>query len=332
MEFEGEHGVIRHFLMDCEVKSRTGHTLRKYRHDLGVLSGLLRDVCKVTQMEQVTVLHLRQCVQYLLTQPVKHVGGRRTDKETLSVNSVRGYVRVWKVFFNWCYQEELISSNPVDRLKLPKPEKKVKPTLEPAHMERMLAACDMTTPMGFRDYVFLLLLFDTGIRLNEIRMLKLVDVHDGYIKVFGKGRKEREIGIHPEVSKLVWKYIHKFRHPKDPNDPYLFIGVCRGHGPLARTSVNFFLKRIQRASGLEHVKISPHVFRHTFAKLYLSRGGDLFKLSRELGHSDVAVTKIYLEDFGSVEARRDHTAFSPIESIQLRKMRGGKKRRGSTNF
>ena len=75
----------------------------------------------------------------------------------------------------------------------------------------MLASCDTNTIVGFRNYVMFLLLLDTGIRVSEFCSLQVVDVHPRYIKVFGKGSKEREIGLHPDVSKLLWKYIQKYR-------------------------------------------------------------------------------------------------------------------------
>src|SRR2546425_538521 len=87
----------------------------------------------------------------------------------------------------------------------------------------MLATCDLSTDLGFRDYVVLLLLFDTGMRISEVCSLRIADVHDTYVKVFGKGRKEREIGIHPEVSKLLWKYVHKHRLAKDPSETLIFL-------------------------------------------------------------------------------------------------------------
>ncbi len=74
------------------------------------------------------------------------------------------------------------------------------------------------------------------------------------------------------------------------------------------------------------MRVSPHTFLHTFAKIYLEQGGELFKLSRELGHSDIQVTKVYLEDFGSTEARRDHNSFSPLSRLSLGDRRKRRKR------
>lgn len=318
--------TLKHYLID--VDNNLGDlTLKSYTQRAGLLLQLLATICKdqngesvsVTMLEQVTTLYLRQCVQHLLTTPLDLTSshGRKPEYgKILAPSTVKAYIRVWKAFFSWCYEEELIGSNPAARLKHPKAPNRIRPAFIAEHIEKMLAACDTSTSEGFRNRVILLLLLDTGLRIAEISSLKVSDVYDNYIKVEGKGRKEREIGIYPEMSKLLWKYIHKYRNPANPTETALFIG--RGK-PLNASGVHYVIKRIQKVCGLEDIKFSAHVFRHTFAKMYLKRGGDLFKLSRQLGHSDINTTKIYLEDFNSTDAREDYDAFSPLAGIDLKK-------------
>ena len=90
----------------------------------------------------------------LLTVPVAS-NGRRPEREDgiLSISTVKGYIRIWKAFFSWCYQEELINANPASRLKFPKAPKKITPAFTDEHIEKMVAACDTSTDFGFRDYV-----------------------------------------------------------------------------------------------------------------------------------------------------------------------------------
>ncbi len=316
MKLDGENGVIQHFLMDVDNRL-SDHSLVSYTHRLGVLARLLHDVCCVEDLEVVTVQHLRLCVQYLLNEPIIGKSYRPLEDGKLSVSTVRGYIRVWKAFFNWCYQEELIDSSPVARLKPPKASKHITPAFTTEHIEKMIASCDTSTDFGFRNYVVLLLLLDTGMRISEIATLKVEDVNfqSSCVKVFGKGRREREIGIYPEMAKLLWKYIQKYRKSSNPDEHALFIGH---KGPIGVHGVNYIIKGIKSKSGLEDIEFHAHVFRHTFAKMYLERGGEVFKLSREMGHSDVRITKIYLEDFGSTEARRDHNSYSPLAGINLK--------------
>lgn len=309
--------TVRHYLVDLQIRGRTEVTVADYRRRLDDVVELLKTLCSISELEQVTIHHLRQCIQHMLTAKIEYVRGRKSDNDLLSPVTVRAYVRVIKTFFHWCYQEDLLSDDPSKRLVSPKVPVRVVPAFTEAHIEKMLATFDTSTPTGFRDYVIILLLLDSGMRLSELCGLNVDDVREGYVKVFGKGRKEREIGIHPEVGKLLWKYMHKYRKPVDPMEKALFIG----HGKrLLVQGVQEVTKRVQQRSGLQGIKFSPHIFRHTFAKMYLEKGGELFKLSREMGHSSVQITSnVYLGDFSSTEARKEHTAFSPIARIDLKK-------------
>jgi integrase/recombinase XerD len=325
MKLEGKDGVLTYYLMDVENRLGDALTLVSYTRSLKLLIDLLNDLCGVTELEQVTTKHLRECIQHLLTVPLESSKGRPPESSdgVLAISTVKGHIRIWKAFFNWCYQEELMDTNPVTRLKSPKAPKRMTPAFTDEYVQKMLATCDTSTPKGFRDYIILLLLLDTGVRLAEIATLTIDNIQEGYIKVFGKGRREREIGLHPEMSKMLWKYVHKYRKSNDPGERALFIGQ---RGSMSRSGIEQVVKGIQKKAGLEHVKVTPHVFRHTHSKVYMENGGDLLKLSRELGHSSIQVTRIYLEDFGSIEARKDHNAFTPLSSLHLKKQAKRKRR------
>jgi site-specific recombinase XerD len=163
----------------------------------------------------------------------------------------------------------------------------------------------------------LLTLMDTGIRVSELCGLTVDDVHEGYLTVFGKGAKEREVGLGPTASRALWKYlhVHRPRPVSSEQERHVFLGY-RGV-PMLRNGVNQALERIGRRAGLHGVRMSPHTFRHTFARGWLENGGEIFKLSRVLGHSEMQTTQIYLRDFQSREARADHAQFSPVEQLRL---------------
>jgi integrase/recombinase XerD len=93
---------------------------------------------------------------------------------------------------------------------------------------------------------------------------------------------------------------------------------------MLRNGVNQALERIGKRAGLLGVRINPHTFRHTFARGWLENGGEIFKLSRVLGHSEMQTTQIYLRDFQSREARADHAQFSPVEQLRLGRGKTGK--------
>lgn len=316
--------VIDQYLMDCSNRGRTEGTLNNYGRSLGLLVRWLESL-GVTELEAVTLPVLRQFLHFLMTSDSSERFPNAVLQGKLEPSTVSVYVAGIKAFFQWCVNEDLLSTSPAARIRKPKMPLKVKPTLAPEHIERMLAVCDTETRAGSRNYVMLLLLLDTGMRLSELCGLRVGDVYPRYVKVSGKGQKEREIGLHPDMSKLLWKYINKHRPLFGIEDPHLFVGE---RGPLTPSGVETIFNQIEKATGLADVKITPHVMRHTFSKQYLKNGGDLFKLSRELGHSSVQVTgNIYLSDFRSADARLDHDRFSPISEVKFGRMKDGKKKK-----
>ncbi|GCE20371.1 tyrosine-type recombinase/integrase [Dictyobacter kobayashii] len=321
--------TVEHYLRSLITRRLSIHTQLAYRHALALLVRLLADICGVTDLERVTVLHLRQCVQHLLTESVEVQKSRRPpgNGSTLSAGSVCDYIRRWKTFFNWCQREDLIEKNPGTRLEYPKTDERMIDAFTVNQIEHMISIFDLSTPEGFRDYVILLLMLDTGIRRSEVATLRVEDVHDTYIGVFGKGRKERQVGIHPEISNLLWKYIHKYRRPADGDEPILFLSVGRGRVgmPFGRGGMNALIRRLKAATGIDDVRLSAHTFRHTFACMYLDAGGDVFSLSREMGHTDIKTTERYLRSFTSKRARLQHDSHSPINSIKLRSHKKPKK-------
>ncbi len=320
--------MINHYLVNLENRRFSVHTQVAYRHSLLVMVRLLADLCDVTDIEQVDILCLRRCVQHLLNVPLEVKKSRRPPENgsTLSPSAVRSYIRRWKAFFSWCFKEELIEKSPATRLEFPQVDEKVIDTFSKEQIEQMFAVFDLSTPAGFRDYVVIVLMIDTGLRRSEVARLCVEDVHETYISVFGKGRKERQVGIHPKVSNLLWRYIHKYRHPAISSETALFLSVGNGHAGLSfgRGGMQGLIRRLKVATGIDDVRLSAHTFRHTFACMYLEEGGDLFSLSRELGHKSIKTTEKYLKSFTSKNARMHHNDHSPINSIELRSQRKGK--------
>ncbi len=320
--------AVNHYLLNLKVRRCSPHTLEAYGYSLLCLVELLLSLCGVTELEQVTVHHLRSCVDHLLTVPVALQKSRRPPASglTYAVSTVCSQIARWKSFFNWCFKEELIEKSPVLRLEFPKGEERVIDAFAEDQLQKMLDMFDLSTPLGFRDYVIILLMLDTGVRRAEVVTLRVEDVHDTYIAVFGKGKKERQIGIHPDLSLLLWKYIHKYRRPVSLGESALFLSIGNGHAgrPLGRGGIGGLMGRLKEATGIDDVRLSSHTFRHTFACLYLDGGGDLFSLSREMGHSDIKTTERYLKSFKSSNARKHHSTYSPLNRVKLRSQRGSK--------
>ncbi|HEV8191910.1 MAG TPA: tyrosine-type recombinase/integrase [Ktedonobacterales bacterium] len=280
----------------------------------------------ITTLEAITPIVLRAFIIHLQGVKAYELNPRRpTLDKPLSPMTIKGYMLIVQAFFSWCEREGLLEGRPnparrIPRIKVPR---YVIQTFTPEQMTAMLDACEVETPLGYRDYTMLLVLMDTGIRVSELCGLTLDDLHDNYITVFGKGAKEREVGIGPTTSRALWKYLHIYRPQllNSEHERHVFVGY-RGI-PLLRNGINQLLERIGERAGITGVRMSPHTFRHTFARAWLENGGEIFKLSRILGHSEMQTTQIYLRDFQSREARVDHTQFSPVERNNLGKLKRG---------
>jgi integrase/recombinase XerD len=316
--------AIKGFLMDWELRGRSEKTLGLYRSTLLVFARWLAGEV-VQDVEEVTIAHLRAFMLHTQTRPADSVNPKKqpaADGRTLSTSALQAYVKSIKVLFHWLVDEEVLVKNPAIRLQKPTGAKRVKVTFKAEHLTALFGACDLSHSLGFRDYTLMLVLLDTGIRISELCDLQLESMHDGFLMIFGKGRKEREVGISPTTAKYLWKYINMHRVAEDDTITALFTGV--GGRPLRPSGVEKVIQRIKRAAGVEDIPVTPHKFRHTFARAWLERGGEVYSLSRLLGHSSVKVTELYLEDFTSRQARVHHAKYSALNELKVRKQGRGR--------
>jgi site-specific recombinase XerD len=317
--------AIKGYIIDCRTRGRSGRTIEWYEQKLNVLAHWLSEEEESDLLEEVTVTHLRSFILHVQSIQVGRTTiNKKGDVTQISPLTVKGYVQVIKGFFTWCYREELIDKNPASRLQLPSIPDYIIPTFEAEHIQVMLDACDTSTALGYRDYTIILVLLETGVRISEICGLRIEDVHEDYITVVGKGHKQREVGISSPVSKCLWKYIYKHRKCHDENDTRVFIN--RYGVPLTPTGIDQLLDDIKDRADITGVRVSAHTFRHTFARIYLEQGGDIYKLSLLMGHSDIDVTQEYLKDFRKRAARQDHEKFSAVAALDVLNKRKKRKK------
>ncbi len=176
----------------------------------------------------------------------------------------------------------------------PKMVRKLPETLSPDEIDRLLNAPDLNTPYGLRDKAFLELFYSSGLRVSEVSSLELhnLDMDHGFLRVFGKGSKERLVPVGSKALAALETYIENgrkfFIKPKTGSE--LFLSE-RGTG-ISRKMIWVIIKRCARAAGIEK-PVKPHLLRHSFATHLLSGGADLRVIQELLGHSDIATTQIY---------------------------------------
>jgi integrase/recombinase XerD len=319
--------AVEGFLLDCRARGLSARTVGFYVQKLTYLADWLHqtgagDLAQVsTSHLRAFILHLQEIDSHLNNPRIPTLSGKH-----VSAFTIKGYVQTMKTLFRWAFTEGLIEKDPAARVVRPKIPHYLIPTLSLEQIEAMMNACDPTTAIGFRDQMVMLLLLDTGMRVSELCGLKLQDIHEDYLVVMGKGSKQREIGISPMLSKYLWKYIRMYRKPADPQDQHVVLSY-RGQ-PMTPSTVAEILSTVRQRAGISGVRVSPHVFRHTFARTYLARGGDVYKLSRLMGHTGIEITQIYLKDVQAWEARQGQAELSPLESLkESDKKRGQWKRR-----
>ncbi|HET8907706.1 MAG TPA: tyrosine-type recombinase/integrase [Ktedonobacterales bacterium] len=309
--------AIEGFLLDLKAKHRSWNTLRHYEHKLRIWSTWMAEQYGVTDLAQITIAQLRAFILDVERSPVTRRHPGRIEQEgdrKVSDITVYGYAQSIRTFCKWVVIEELLDRNPAARLAKPSVAKRLIPSFTVAHLQAMFASCDLRSWQGLRDYTLMLVLLDTGMRASELCGLTLDDIHQDHLIVMGKGRKEREIGLNPATAKFLWKYTKLHRKTTYPNERHVFLS--RRGEPLTPSGVDQMLYRIRDQADIEGVRVSAHTFRHSFARMWLEHGGEIYSLSRLLGHTNVQTTEVYLRDFQSRQARQHHTEYSPLATFR----------------
>jgi integrase/recombinase XerD len=200
-----------------------------------------------------------------------------------------------KAFYKFLLYEELIVKDPSALIETPKIGRKLPDTLDLPEIERLFAAIDMSTPEGTRNRAMLETLYSSGLRVSELIGLKISHLHEdiGFLRVLGKGSKERLVPIGREALKHIKIYRDEVRvHVaiKKGNEDHLFLNK-RGSA-LSRVMVFMIIKDLAKKIGLQK-SISPHTFRHSFATHLIEGGADLRAVQEMLGHESITTTEIY---------------------------------------
>lgn len=211
-------------------------------------------------------------------------GGHSTASVCRFISSVKGYSR-------FLISEKIISEDPTETLRNPKQWDRLPKALSIGEIRKLLST-EIRSGTALRDSAMFELMYSSGLRVSEVVIIKVNDMNfeAGFLRVFGKGSKERVVPMNRRAAEKIKEYMRDLRPKllKGRNSPYLFLTV-RG-APMTRQRYWQALKRLGDMAGL---KLSPHAIRHSFATHLLDGGADLRSLQKMLGHSDIATTQIY---------------------------------------
>jgi integrase/recombinase XerD len=222
-------------------------------------------------------------------------------KSGLKARSRARHLVAIRGFYRFLVQEKILPNDPTRLIDLPKSGLKLPDVISKEEIELLLNAPDTAKPIGVRDAAMLELLYAAGLRVSELINLKLQDINleAGFVRIFGKGSRERIVPIGAHAREKVNTYLKTVRSKrlKQTSSPYLF--VARAAKPMTRQGFWKLLRRYAMKAGLKK-KITPHSLRHSFASHLLEGGADLRAVQVMLGHVDIATTQIY------THVTRDH--------------------------
>ena len=198
-------------------------------------------------------------------------------------------------FYKYCYIEQIVKKDPTTLLESPKLKRALPDVLSFDEIEAIIGQIDLSKPEGGRNKAILETMYSCGLRVSEVVNLRISALHLdlGFIRVIGKGDKERLVPVGTSAVKYIRIYQHDIRvhMPLKPgNEDILFLN--RRGSKLSRVMIFLMLKELARQAGLEK-SISPHTFRHSFATHLVEGGADLRAVQEMLGHESITTTEIY---------------------------------------
>ncbi len=292
-------------------EGKSPSTVQWYNEVLNRFLAWLQSEDKTTCLGFIGEMEVREFILYLQEK-------KRNGKQ-LSNNTLNNRVRALRAFFSWLAREGYTEENLLARLRPPKVAQKVIEPLTPEELDKLFRKINANTLIGARNTAILALLVDTGLRISELVSLNVQDVHldRRYIKVFGKGAKERIVPLGALCCKSLLRYYNHFRVEPAHAGIDAFFLTQDGY-PLATVGVKSMMVRLAKTAGIP--RLHAHLLRHTYATSFLLNGGDVFLLKQNLGHSTLTMVEHY-RHIASRQAAVLSQPFSPLDRMDLKELR-----------
>lgn len=302
--------LITHFEQSNKAEGKSPKTVSWYSEMLHDFVDFLQLRETETILAEFDVDNVREFIVHMQDRP-------------LSPYTVQAKVRALKAFSSWLFNEGYTPDNLLANIKLPKVPTKLIETLTQDEIEALIGAQNPLTSIGCRNIAILVTLLDTGLRCSELSNLLFEDSHieEGYLKVIGKGSKERVVPVGALTQKVIWRYVFHFRpQPLNGSHNYLFLTLDGQH--LHTNAIKLLLKRWGKRAGVP--RLHAHLCRHTYATNYLlHKCGDVFRLQHMLGHNSLEMVRRYVH-YASSQAMMNDKTSSPVDQLGIKGLRGYK--------
>ena len=263
-------------------KSLSPNSVEAYLRDVGHLVTFLETKGFEPGPQAITLDDLKDFLKYI-------------NKIGLNAKSQARMISGLKSFFKYLLLENIITKNPAELLESPRFARTLPDTLSLEEIDKIIAAIDLSKKEGHRNKAILETLYSCGLRVSELVNMQISNLYfkDGFIKITGKGDKERLVPIGREAIRFIKYYMENYRlhlELQKGEEDYVFLNN-RGKR-LSRIMIFIIVKDLTEKAGIRK-KISPHTFRHSFATHLVERGANLRAVQEMLGHKSIITTEIY---------------------------------------
>ena len=319
---------IDDFMNYCEYRNLSKKTLLSYEQTLRLFSRYLIDTYKINRSEQVTqqiilnyINDTKERGKYTVvanenTKKTNNPQNRGDYGKKVSIVTLNNYIRNLKVYFNYMYENRIIKKNPTQKIKLIHVPRKAKGYMNDIEVNNLLKCFDLSRFHEYRDCVITELLFDTGMRLGECLLIKeKTDINFAERTILlpadnTKGKKDRYVFFSVQMATELKRWLqYKDRYKESE---YVFCTI-KGTVLQERSFESNFSNYGERIGKKE---INPHLLRNNFAKRFLMNGGDIFTLSKILGHSSIKVTEQCYLDLQTEDLKKQYEKHSPLMNLK----------------
>lgn len=258
-------------------KGLARNTIEAYGHDISIFVAFLQE----QGVTALTELQRNHIVSFL----------SRLKAENYASASICRRLIAIKVWCRFLKREGVTSTNVAQYIDTPKLWQLIPEVLTADEVNQLLEMPDPSTPLGARDKAILEILYASGLRVSEVCTLEIYHVDDTFVRVKGKGGKERLVPLGKQALAAIDHYLMEYRNQSDSEHQHALF-ISKSGRPIDRITIWKMIKRYAKTAGI-HKEISPHTLRHSFATHLLDNGADLRIIQEMLGHADIGTTDRY---------------------------------------
>ncbi|MNW50711.1 Tyrosine recombinase XerD [compost metagenome] len=289
------------YLRESKIRNLSGYTQRHYKQELHKFKVKLEAQGIAVDLGEITSRTIKDnIIAYMLDR----------GNQVKTINTLIGTL---VSFFNYLVSEGLLEVNPMEKVQKLQYTRRIVETFTKEQIDQLLSVIDKSTFVGVRDETIILLILETGIRVNELRNIRLRDIKwgDNVILITEpKNNKERFVPMQRKMKTKLRKYIEI--RGEIPGNDFVFVSI--DNEQISNRQIQDHISKYGKLANITDVRCSPHTLRHTMCKMSVMSGANIFALSAVLGHSSLDVTRNYANLF-TQDVYTLHKDFSPVENL-----------------